>query len=352
VDLSRLGWTPALARALEPYFASALPGRVAEEHRGAYRLISAEGEIVAVVAGRLRSAATRRRDLPAVGDWVAFERAVGGASVIHGVLPRTSLITRTAAGSGSDEQVIAANVDTLIVMTALDRDFNVRRLERYAALAYGAGVAPLVVLNKADRCDDAAAKIAAARRAVIGAPVLAMSIILGDGVAALEPHLAAQTTIAIVGSSGVGKSTLVNALCGAAVVSTGATRESDGRGRHTTTSRSLIPLACGAVLLDTPGMRELRLPAHGDGLTAAFADIDTLARACRFADCSHRGEPGCAVIGAVDAARLANYEKLRREAAFVERKTDARAAALEKQRWKKLHRDARERTRSKRRGDG
>jgi len=342
VDLTRFGWTASLGDAYRALFPGFAPARVCEEHRGAYRLISGDGEHLAGLSGRLRHDAAGRLDLPATGDWVALTRHLGSRAVIEGILPRTTCIVRAAAGGAHALQIVGANVDTMLVVTALDTDFNVRRLERYVALARASGVVPVIVLNKSDGCSDVASYVEVAHAAAPGVPIHPMSASLGEGMEALDGYLGAGQTLVVVGSSGVGKSTLINALAGNDDLATGDIR-ADGRGRHTTTSRSLIPLAGGAVLMDTPGMRELRLQSDEDALAGAFSDIEALAETCRFRDCTHRDEPGCQVRDTIDGPRLLNFRKLQRETAFVERKGDRAKAALEKARWKKIQRENRQR---------
>lgn len=330
-----------------------LQGRICAELRESYRILHLGTAIDARISGRLRHEAQSRLDYPAVGDDVAFELCGGGPAIIHDVLPRRSIIARKAAGNAFQEQAIAANVDYLFVVCGLDGDFNVRRIERYAALAASGGSAAIIVLNKADLCRDLDEKLLELANANLTMPIHVLSAASGDGIDTLETYLERGTTIALVGSSGAGKSTIANALLGTCAQPTGAVRENDARGRHTTTSRQLFELPRGAFLVDTPGMRELYLWADSGALDEAFADIEALARHCKFSDCSHRSEPGCAVIGALgetlDSARLENYRKLQREQAYLERTTDARAAAAERERWKTIHRQAQEHMRFKRR---
>ena len=329
-ELEALGWSEVLAAQFEPYESEGLiPARVAVEHRSAYVVYTTAGELPAEVVGRLRFEAASPADLPAVGDWVAVRTHDGGAATIHAVLPRKSKFSRKVTLSNAEEQIVAANVDTVLLVSGLGHDLNVRRIERYLALAWESGAEPVVVLTKADLVDDVAAAVAEIETVAFGVPVLAVSGITGAGVEQLEPYLRPGRTAALLGSSGVGKSTLVNYLLGTDLLATNELR-SDGRGRHTTSHRQLIRIPGGALLLDTPGMRELQLWEADEGLDTTFDDIARLASECRFNDCAHETEPGCAVraaleSGVLDADRLASYRKLERELALLERRLDARA---------------------------
>jgi ribosome biogenesis GTPase len=265
-------------------------------------------------------------------------------------LPRRTVVVRRAPGTrGVNAQVVGANVDILFVVMSLNRDFNLRRLERYLAVAWDSGAAPVVLLSKSDIADDVEGRVAAATAVAPGVPVEPVSAVTGDGLGSVRARLGPGRTAAFVGSSGVGKSTLVNALAGREVMATATIREDDARGRHTTNRRQLVPLGDGLVL-DTPGMRELGL-AETEGLSAAFSDVSTLAAECRFRDCRHRAEPGCAVRAAVadgqlSAARLASFDRLEREARAAERRTDALARITEQRRWKAIAKSVRARERA------
>jgi ribosome biogenesis GTPase len=326
--------------------ASSRTGRISAEHRGAYRIVTPESELSAELEGKLRHRARSRLDLPAVGDYVTYEHLDASHAIVRGVLPRTSAIVRKAAGTRTEEQVIASNVDTLFIVTALDGDFNLRRLERYVILAWDSGVRPVIVMNKADLGDDPA--FAEDAIAATGWPVPMHRTCAVDGsvAATLAPYLAAGQTVALAGSSGVGKSTLANALLGERRQDTGGVRADDDRGRHTTTARQLFVLPGGAALIDTPGMRELQLWSDAGTIGDAFDDIAAAARSCRFADCAHGSEPACAVRDEIDADRLESYRKLMREAAYLERRTDASAQAAEKARWKAIHKAMRSASKS------
>ncbi|MGH8018833.1 MAG: ribosome small subunit-dependent GTPase A, partial [Opitutaceae bacterium] len=320
VDLPGLGWNSFFKTAFAPHAADGLrPARVALEHKHACVLFAEDGEFIGEASGRLLRYA-RRAALPAVGDWVAFEkRAEGSRCTIHAVLPRRTAFSRRAAGGREEEQVVAANIDTVFLVSGLDVDFNLRRMERYLALARASGVQPVLVLNKLDACLDLTLRLEEARGIAGDVPTHAISAGRGDGIDALGAHMGPGKTIALLGSSGVGKSTLVNRLFGGDRQAIGAVKEDDGRGRHTTTRRELIRLADGTLLIDTPGMREIQLWASPrDGLNAVFPDIVALGAGCRFRDCRHGSEPGCAVRAAaaedrLPAGRFASFQKLRAE---------------------------------------
>lgn len=348
-SLPALGWREQTAAGFRPYMAEDLvPGRIALEHKHMYRVYTELGELLAEVSGKFRHEAARRSDYPAVGDWVALRVREGeGRATIRAVLPRHSAFVRKAAGPTEQEQLVAANVDTVFLVQSLNLDFNVRRLERYLTVAWESGAEPVVVLSKADQCADTESRIAAAQAAAPGVPVHAVSSLTGDGIDALRLYLGTGRTAALLGSSGAGKSTLANLLCGREALKTGGIREGDDRGRHTTTHRELVPLPSGGLLIDTPGMRELQLWEASDGLDAAFADVEGIAAACRFADCRHGKEPGCAVQaalaeGTLDEARYYNYVKLQKELAFQARKENKQLQQAEKARWKKIHREMRD----------
>ena len=311
--------------------------RIVAQHRDAYRVTTSSGDRHAVLAGRLRHQATRVSELPAVGDFVSVRLPeLDGPAIIEAVLPRKTLFVRRAAGDRSDEQVIAANIDVVFVMIGLDFDFNIRRVERYLAAVWESGATPVVLLNKSDVCSDAEAKLEDLRRVAIGVDVHVVSALTSQGLEGLQPYLQQGLTIGFVGSSGVGKSTLLNRLLGRDAQPTKEVRAHDSRGRHTTTHRELFVLPGGGFVIDTPGMREFQLANADEGVGAVFEDIEALAAQCRFGDCAHRGEPGCAVQDAVErgqlgADRLASYEKLLKELRYEESRHDP-AAARERKR--------------------
>jgi ribosome biogenesis GTPase len=346
MDLQSLGATATVLGAFQPHAAQGLTlARVAISQRDQYRLYAADGELDAEPSGSLWYRTPDRAAMPVVGDWVAARVVGPGQAIVDAVLPRRTLFARRAAGKQEAQQPIAANIDVVFLVCGLDGDFNLRRLERYLTLAAESGAAPVVVLNKADDCDDLAGRIEETATVAGSAPILACSARTGNGLDALDRFLGDGRTIALLGSSGVGKSTLVNRFLGEERFRTNDVRESDSRGRHTTTHRELVPLPRGGALIDTPGMRELQLWASQESVDAAFDEIAELAATCRFGDCTHAGEPGCAVEaalarGSISADRMASYRKLAAEARHHEVATDKFAALEQKRKWKVIHKAA------------
>jgi ribosome biogenesis GTPase / thiamine phosphate phosphatase len=295
--------------------------RVAEQHRELYKVISEYGEIEASVSGKLDYHADDQTSYPAVGDWVMIDRTDGstGNAIIHHILHRKSVLARQAAGTEKAGQIIASNIDTIFICMSLNADFNIRRIERYLTIAWDSRATPVIVLTKSDLCDDLPQKLKDIASVSMGAEVITCSSENGDGFDEINVFLGQGKTIAFVGSSGVGKSTLINRLVGQEVLATKAIREDDAKGRHTTTHRQLLSLPNGGIVIDTPGMRELQI--YTGNLSKTFEDIEEIAARCKFGDCSHGTEPGCAIRDAIEKGslseeRFASYRKLRREVSY------------------------------------
>ncbi|CAM3177689.1 ribosome small subunit-dependent GTPase A [Filibacter tadaridae] len=325
-----------------PKLQKCVPGRVTLEHKKMFRIVTEEGEWLSVCSGAFQYEATERKDFPAVGDWVAVEKMPGEErGIIHALLPRTSLFSRKSAGTAITEQIIAVNVDIVFLVMSMNKDFNARRLERYLVAAYDSGANPVVVLTKKDVCEEPLLYIEEAQNIALGAEVFAISNVTGEGIEALTVLLKDGKTAALLGSSGVGKSSLTNAICGGEMMTIQDIRGDDDKGRHTTTHRELVKIPTGGVLIDTPGMREFQLWENSESLDSGFKDIEALAGTCKFSDCQHGHEPGCAVqealtTGTLPAERYASYLKLQKELAFLERKMDSAAKSAERNKWKKV----------------
>jgi ribosome biogenesis GTPase len=333
-----------------------VPGRITIEHKGLYHFHGPQGEGVGQVSGRLRHLASGRADFPAVGDWVALRGSSdAGPAVIEAVLPRTNKLSRKVPGDATQEQVLAANLDVLLLVTSLNRDLNPRRVERFLAAAALPACRPVLVLTKSDLCDSPGEIVEGLHARLGGVPVHAVSALAGDGLDALATYLGGGRTAAMLGTSGVGKSTLLNRLLGMERQAVHPIREGDDRGRHTTTHRELVPLPWGGLLIDSPGIRELQLWAEGSDVDAAFEDITELAAGCPFTDCTHAHEPRCAVRraiadGLLDEARYESYLKLRKELEYEEARTDPRAARERKEQERRIHRQYQKQHRRQKKG--
>lgn len=342
--LREWGWDEHFAAAFANVpLADAQPARVIETQRESLRVVTEEGERTAHLAGRLLQ--NEPHDLPAVGDWVAVH-VLADAVIVQHVLERKGALARKLSGRATRPQVLAANVDVAFLVTSCNEDFSPRRLERYLTMAWEGGAQPVVVLNKADLTEEPQTFVAAVQAVALGVSVHAVSALRDGSLPALAEHLRPGRTVVLLGSSGVGKSTLVNHLMGQDVQAVREIRGADAKGRHTTTSRQLFRLPGGALVLDTPGLRELALWFSGSGLEQVFKDIEAVAEDCRFSDCTHRTEPGCAVQqavreGTLPSDRLESYLRLRKELDYLERRADPQESANAKRRWRAIHKNVR-----------
>lgn len=352
MKLQSLGWAPSLvdAFALWPHN-GLVPARICREDRGVFTILAEAGQYQAEVSGKLRHQILGRVDYPAVGDWVVAELAdTASRGIIHGLLPRRSAFIRRMAGGQSQGQVVAANADIAFLVSGLDREFKPRRIERYLTLACESGADPVILLNKADLHANPELARLQAEAVAPGVPVLLLSVVTRLGLDELHEFLEPGRTGVLLGSSGVGKSSIINALLGRDARKIAAVRETDGRGRHTTTHRQLMVLSSGAILIDTPGLREIQLLGGERALDRSFQDIADLAVSCRFRDCSHAGEPGCAVQralaeGLLEMERYEGWLRQCREIRYHQREQDVLLKLREKKRWKNIHKALRDRYR-------
>ena len=348
--LERLGWTPALAAALPAGANGLVPGRVVRQTRIDWDVVTSDGEVTADLRGRFRKS-VNTLDLPAVGDWVLLSmRSDERTGTIELVLPRRTALLRKAAGDVTQAQVVAANVDTVLVTVPLDIAVNPRRIERALAVVWESGATPVVVATKTDLVGDLDTALDQLRAVAAGVDIAVVSAQTGQGIEALDPWLRPTTTLALLGPSGAGKSTLANRLAAADVMATSHVRGSDRKGRHTTSHRELMLLPSGALLIDTPGLRELALWDANEGMRAAFADVDELTGQCRFANCAHRNDAGCAVAAAVASGELAaeraeSWHRLQAELVHLAERQDALVAAQDHKKWASITREAKRRAR-------
>lgn len=337
MNLNILGWNKSYEEAFSEYNSQAYQaGRVFAEFKNIYKVICEDGEVLAEISGKLLYDAEQREDFPAVGDWVVLTvRKNEGKATIHHVLPRKSKFSRKVAGTNTREQIVASNIDTVFIVNSLNNDFNPRRMERYLLLAWESGANPVIVLSKADLCENLEELIAATEEVAIGVPIHAVSTFTSQGMEELKQYFGEGQTVALMGSSGVGKSSIINHLLGSDVQKVKELRHDGQKGQHTSTHREIFILPEGGLIIDTPGMREIQLWDADSGLQEAFEDIETLADQCFFRNCLHEEEPRCAVRkaikdGLLDEGRYESYKKLQKELFYLDRKQSAATKLAQK----------------------
>jgi ribosome biogenesis GTPase len=349
IDLETIGWDVFFEESFGPYQIQGLvPGRITQVQRKSCIALTENGEIEVRVSGKFRYDTFEKGSYPVVGDWVGIKKEFNDdKGVIQAVLPRRSKFSRKVAGKVTEEQIIVANVDIVWIVSGLDNDFNIQRIERYLTLASESGSKPVVILNKSDICNDPDAKIEQVKRIAPSTPIHSISAELNQGLDILNQYLGKGKTIALIGSSGAGKSTIINRLLGVDRQKVGAVRKSDSHGRHITTYREMIMLPNGGMIIDNPGMREIQLWSKGESLNDVFKDIEEIAQQCRFRDCMHESEPGCAIKdaldkGELDPRRYTHYLKLRKEVKFLSIKQNEMVRSTEKAKWKNMAKYGRE----------
>ncbi len=351
MSLNELGWNHFFQQQTADQNPEFLPARVSRQDANRYILLSEKGELIGHLPGRFRQLALSKADIPTVGDWVLVSPIEGGEAgtvQIEYLLERKSKFSRKEAGDVVDEQVVAANIDTIFIVNGLDDDFNPKRIERYLLLSWDSGAVPVIVLNKSDICDDLDNKLEELEAIAMGTPIITISAKEGSGIDAIRENIESGSTCALMGSSGVGKSTIINALLGYERFDTGEVREDDSKGRHTTTFREMVRLPEGGLIIDTPGMREIQVWADEESIGRSFSDIEELALNCKFTDCQHDQEPGCAIRDAIDDGsleenRLTSYRKLLRELQHLEAQVDPAARAEKRQARRKFAKSIRNR---------
>lgn len=347
MNLNKLGFNAFFKKHFENcQLENVSAGRICAEHKGGYKLYSKDGELNAIISGKFRNNVKSKEDFPAVGDWVIFEavngKNEGANAIIQGILPRKSKFSRKVAGKETQEQIIASNIDIAFVVCALNYDFNLRRIERYLSLVWQSGATPVIVLTKPDLCKDIQNKITEVSNVAFGVDIHVINNISADGIEVLQDYFNENKTVVLLGSSGVGKSSLINNLAHENIMKVSELRNNIDKGRHTTTHKQMFILPNGGLIIDTPGIRELQLWDVDDGVSQCFSDIETFSKSCKFADCTHQNEPGCAVREAIKANRLdegrfENYIKIQKEQKYLSDRQTQSAAKVERDKWKSIH---------------